>query len=355
MEEQERTYCVYAHINKTNGKMYIGYTKHGDNPNARWRDGNAYVNHRVFGAAIAKYTWDGFDHQIIMSNLTLEEAKKFEVLLIAKYKTNCFIYKNPSYGYNMTNGGDGVSGSEITKETREKLSKASKEQWEDPDYKKKMCEMRQGEGNGFYGTGEPVVQLTMDGEFIAEYVSASEAGKLNGFWEGAIRASCNNGLGHPYGFLWLYKKNYDPNVKYTPQNILLKAVVQLTKDGVFVAEYESVAEASRVTDIWAQSISNCCNGDMTSTGGYMWVYKSKYNPSIEYKWINHVITAVIQLTLDGEFIAQYNSLKEASAATGVHSTGVGHCCRGKHKTAGGFRWMYLEDYEKTTKQNDLKK
>ena len=28
------------------------------------------------------------------------------------------------------------------------------------------------------------------------------------------------------------------------------------------------------------------------------------------------------------------------------------CCRGRQKTAGGFRWMYKEDYDELTKQND---
>ena len=38
----------------------------------------------------------------------------------------------------------------------------------------------------------------------------------------------------------------------------------------------------------------------------------------------------------------YNSLKEAEEKTGVSWACISNCCRGKTKTAGGFRWMYAE-------------
>ena len=36
----DKVYCVYAHINKVNGKMYIGQTC--QDINRRWRDGDGY-------------------------------------------------------------------------------------------------------------------------------------------------------------------------------------------------------------------------------------------------------------------------------------------------------------------------
>lgn len=54
---------------------------------------------------------------------------------------------------------------------------------------------------------------------------------------------------------------------------LKKAVQQYTKDGVLVAEYESLNEASRRTKIHCPSISLCCNNKQKTAGGYLWKFK----------------------------------------------------------------------------------
>lgn len=53
-----------------------------------------------------------------------------------------------------------------------------------------------------------------------------------------------------------------------------KPVLQFTKSGNFVAEYESTMDAQRKTGIHNQSISACCLGKKyKSAGGYIWKYK----------------------------------------------------------------------------------
>ena len=50
---------------------------------------------------------------------------------------------------------------------------------------------------------------------------------------------------------------------------------------------------------------------------------------------------VSQYTLQGQKVATYNSLAEASEAVGCHYTHISHCCaNGKDKTAKGFIWKY---------------
>lgn len=101
MEIYNDTYCVYAHINKINGKIYIGQTINGIYPDRRWQNGNGYKGCTLFYRAIQKYGWDSFEHEIIASNLTLEEANHFEELLIRKLDTT-----NPNKGYNLKSGGE---------------------------------------------------------------------------------------------------------------------------------------------------------------------------------------------------------------------------------------------------------
>ena len=103
------------HVNRANNKKYVGITKR--NPEERWMNGRGYSKNPHFHRAIEKYGWDGFDHIIIKDHLTKEEACQMEILLIAENKTT-----DSSYGYNNTDGGEGVSGYNHTEETKRKLS-----------------------------------------------------------------------------------------------------------------------------------------------------------------------------------------------------------------------------------------
>jgi hypothetical protein len=58
---------------------------------------------------------------------------------------------------------------------------------------------------------------------------------------------------------------------------------------------------------------------------------------------NRYMKNVVQLSMDGEFIAEYSSIKEAKDATGI--TNISNCCRGYYQSAGGFKWKYKKDWE----------
>lgn len=97
-------YCVYIHRNAVNNKAYIGITKHGDNPNKRWRDGVGYIGNAYFYNAIQKYGWSNFEHIIWADGLSQSAAQNMEVMLIALFDTT-----NPNYGYNISVGGEAFS------------------------------------------------------------------------------------------------------------------------------------------------------------------------------------------------------------------------------------------------------
>lgn len=67
-------YTVYQHKNKINGKVYIGITKQA--PEERWNNGKKYKSSPHFYAAIQKYGWDNFEHNILFQNLTKEETRE---------------------------------------------------------------------------------------------------------------------------------------------------------------------------------------------------------------------------------------------------------------------------------------
>lgn len=157
MQINNDSYCVYIHT-FPNGKVYVGITCTA--PERRWRaDGSGYRKQPVIYHAIKKYGWENVNHEIVASNLTKDEACKFEMLLIDKLKSN-----QHEFGYNVDNGGQ-TSGShspetlekmrksmlgeknhnygkDFSKETREKLSlshKGKKTGADNPAAKSVMC------------------------------------------------------------------------------------------------------------------------------------------------------------------------------------------------------------------------
>lgn len=93
-------YKIYVHINKINGKIYIGQTGQ-ENVKDRWDSGWGYKQCVAFNNAINKYGWNNFQHIVLIDRLTLEMANIIEEELIKKYKST-----NSKYGYNIRPGGE---------------------------------------------------------------------------------------------------------------------------------------------------------------------------------------------------------------------------------------------------------
>lgn len=109
-----KTYCVYSHTNKINGKIYIGLTSM--KPEERWKNGVGYHAGTHFRNAIDKYGWDNFEHRIIKDGLTENEASYWEQYYISFYNST-----DRQYGYNMSSGGES-GGHPQTEETKKKIS-----------------------------------------------------------------------------------------------------------------------------------------------------------------------------------------------------------------------------------------
>lgn len=61
--------------------------------------------------------------------------------------------------------------------------------------------------------GKPVVQLSMNGDYIDEFISATEAGRKLNFTSSHISSVCNNKRKTANGYLWMYKEDYKKYIK----------------------------------------------------------------------------------------------------------------------------------------------
>lgn len=111
-------YKLYMHLNKTNGKVYIGQTKLSYR--LRWNDGKGYGSCSRFAKAIKKYGWNGFEHIPLIEKLSKIDVDYFERFFIAFFDS-----QNPEFGYNLTAGGDEnpMDNSIIRENHREALKK----------------------------------------------------------------------------------------------------------------------------------------------------------------------------------------------------------------------------------------
>lgn len=240
------TWCVYIHTNKYNNKVYIGITSR--KPTDRWGV-NGYKYHQdqpVFYRAIKKYGWDNFEHIIFADHLAEDEAKHMEILLIALYKSNCTKYKNPEYGYNMTDGGDGSAGRVLSEETRQKMREKATGRVFSLETREKMSENRRGANGPFFGKRHS--------EYAKDIISQKAHER---FLEP---------VNHP-----MYGKHHstESNKKNMESQSARRIVLQLDLEENYIATFPSLCEASRATGVSRNSITLCCRGKIQSTKGFI--------------------------------------------------------------------------------------
>lgn len=58
-------------------------------------------------------------------------------------------------------------------------------------------------------------------------------------------------------------------------NEIKKPVLQFTKDGKFIKEWESMSHAAKSIGCFKQTVSQCCRGIRKTGAGYVWKYKEE--------------------------------------------------------------------------------
>ena len=439
--DEPLNYCVYAHVNKQNGKMYIGIT---NNTKKRWEcNGKNYKNCVHFWSAINKYGWDNFNHIILIDNVSFSIACEMEIYLIKKFNTI-------NEGYNIMAGGTG--GRTRTNPVYQYDLKGNYiRSWENPSLAEKyygitQCAIHETSSSksicGYQWSFEylekmqpyetinkryvtPIYQYDIDGNFIKKWDYLNDAIKEYGLYT-KLNADGTNKTA--YGFRWSYSykekleqlpviepkprkkkpkellntlgntpkvyrfdlsgqliKIYDNcrSVLYdlndaNPKTIyklcnkwdqfvyfdsvwvyeedinngyveliidrhkkLHPKIIQYDLDGNFIKEYETMDDVKRA-GYSRSSVSNVCNGKGKTSSGYQWRYDYDDKPS-KIKKPRGEIIPIIQKTLDGEFVAQYdNAVQAILAVTGKRkcASNILAVCKGKQKKAYGYLWEF---------------
>lgn len=282
---ENNNWKVYVHIvpKEISGyeydKYYVGITSR--KPVDRWDNGHGYRLNTHFYNAIKKYGWNNIIHEIIAEHLTKDEACKMEISLINK-----LLSFNQKYGYNKTLGGEGFLCTEEQKDKKSKSMRGEKNHYygkkHSEETKKLIREHHYDCSGGNHAQAKEVFQFTIDGMFVAKYPSGKEATLETGINRKGISnaAIFNKTAG---GFLWIYSDNviYDfdtykiKEYKYIPKKLTNKEVYQFDLNGNYIAKYESCVQASNITGVSKNSISDEAKNKYKThkKAQFLWRYK----------------------------------------------------------------------------------
>jgi len=127
-----------------------------------------------------------------------------------------------------------------------------------------------------------------------------------------------------------------------------KVVYQFSLDGDFIKEYKSAAEAVRFTNVEHSDICACCREVISEAGGYQWRYENNKNniKAIQNQFKRRSETrkrAILQYSLDGNFIKEWKSTVDASNELRIERTGITACCNNRQDYAGNYQWKKKDD------------
>ena len=223
---------IYLRTNKINGKKYVGQatTIRFKERQYKWACLSQPYSGEVINRARAKYGLDAFDFEIL-KECEDDELDYWEMYYIKELNT-----KVP-YGYNLTDGGEGMTGYTHTAETRKKISECHKGKHRSAETRKKLSESHKGK------------------KFSQETrikMSESRKGK---------------------------KRTEETRKKISKSHLngkCSKPVLQINKEtNDIIKEWPSISEVERQIGINGTLIIRCCKNKPynKSAGGYKWQYK----------------------------------------------------------------------------------
>lgn len=260
---EERHCSVYVHTSPS-GKYYVGMT--GQDVKSRWNGGAGYNSQPYFRNAIQKYGWDNFEHEVIASHLTKEEAINFEKLLIRELKQN-----EREFGYNITEGGEGhtgisgeknpMYGKHHTEEARKKIAEAgldrpawNKGKHHPDEVKEKMQQVWHETHNS--NANSRKIRCVETGEEFQQVREAAEKSLLS---TSTIAKCARKGSASRSGLHW----------EYVSEELKLKKPVRCIDTGVV---YPSLTAAAREYGGHSNNISTALKKGYTKALGHYWEY-----------------------------------------------------------------------------------
>ena len=402
----KRTYFIYKY-SFPNGKVYIGQTYKGSRRYGKVSD---YIGTLVY-RAMKKYP--NFEKEII------EYCDESIVDSREKYWIAFYNSSHRDYGYNRDSGGN--TNKRLSEDLKHQLSLSHQgmyakpvlqfdlhgnfiKEWTSEKEVERVlgitinacCTGRQKTAGGFQwklkedsriieDIYNPIEQYGLDGTFIKEWGSISEASEQTKTSEAGIISCCKGKNKSAGGFQWKRKKDERILGKYirlnsstsfakgrVPHNKGVgRKVLQYDLNGHFIKKWDCIATAQKELKVFG--VSEACKSKKSFAGGFLWKYeddKRTIEPYVRPTWTiseetkrklslskkgkpnkrkglpgmggvkNPRATPILQYSLDGVLIKEWEYISLAAKACNIAPSTITGALKGYQKTAGGYKWKY---------------
>jgi hypothetical protein len=209
-----------------------------------------------------------------------------------------------------------------------------------------------------------VYQYSLDGKYIATFKNIDEASNTLNIYKSAI-GNCLSKMTKSAGnFAWYDTKldNIEQKSENEEKTEVKKLDIQFLKrketkktvycydlKGKLLHEFLGLEEASEKTGVDKKAISVCCLGkdNRKKTGNYQFRYEKINDEDIpEYvRTKGDTAKKVFKFDSNGEVLASYNSIREASKLTDTDRSALSKCILKKGLTAGNHKWSETDEYD----------
>lgn len=245
---------IYKATNTVNGKVYIGQTIEGFE---RRMKKHLYLaengGQTIFYKAIRKYGEENFIWEIVGVATSKEELDEKEIFWIKEL--NSYAFNENSNGYNMTKGGDGTIGFSPSEETRKKIGSIHKGKTISKETREKMSKARRGEKHWNYGNHHSEETKKKIGE------SLNMKGENNPMFGKKHSERARKKIGDAR------RGAKSPNAK---------SVVKLDLEGNFIEKFDTAQQGADSVCGDRSGIIKCCKGKYKTHKGFKWVYADDY-------------------------------------------------------------------------------
>ncbi len=194
-----------------------------------------------------------------------------------------------------------------------------------------------------------VTQYDMKGNRLAYYPSLTDAEEATGINGGQISLAAKGVYKSAKGYFWIKgygKEKIDLSRHKWGTGNHMRQITQYSMKGKKLRVFPSIKVAAKATSLRTSSINQVLNGSQLKAGKFIWRYgdgpaeidltdyweKGRREAALKRR------KPVTQYSLQGDRIAVYPGIVEASHKTNISYTLISRCANGEINSAKGFIW-----------------